>query len=176
VFTPKREHPITSHQETIRRNTMDREGNNTRFEKFNILKDMGYRYDPETGKIYGVYGKEIIGKNGDGYISISKNLYFKGHLSAHHFAWYWIYGNVDFEQLDHINRDKTDNRISNLRIATHQQNQFNKNPKGYYWNTRQKKWQSTIKCDKKQIHLGFFNNEDDAKKAYLNAKEIYHQG
>ena len=144
----------------------------TRLEKCKIAIDLGYTYDSLIGKFYGSRGFEVGYVRKEGYVGLYTPQ-FK-HLQAHHFAWYYVYGNVDFEQLDHINRDKTDNRISNLRLSTHQQNQFNKNPKGYYWNTGQNKWHARIKCNKKQIHLGFFNNEDDAKKAYLNGKEIYH--
>ena len=77
--------------------------------------------------------------------------------------------------IDHINRDSTDNRIENLRILTNQQNQWNRNVKGYYWNKTKKKWQAYIRIDKKKKNIGSFDKEEDAAIAYLKAKEIYHK-
>ena len=139
----------------------------TRLEKCELLKSKGYTYNPETGKIYGVKGKEIIRIDNKGYIILNN------HLKAHHFAWYMSYGNVDFEMLDHINRITNDNRISNLRIINNQKNHFNTNAKGYCWNNNANKWQSYI-CINKTIHLGLFDTEEEARQAYLQAKEKYH--
>jgi hypothetical protein len=79
--------------------------------------------------------------------------------------------------LDHINRDRTDNRICNLRIADHSLNNKNTNIdnlKGYYWNNKRNKWVSRIIVDKKQKYIGSFNTENEAKESYLNAKKKYH--
>jgi hypothetical protein len=92
----------------------------------------------------------------------------------HHFAWYCVYGNVDFNMLDHINTVRTDNRISNLRIVTEQQNCFNRNIKGYSWNKNSKKWQSEIMIDGDKKYLGCFDTIQEAKRAYLEAKKMYH--
>ena len=77
-------------------------------------------------------------------------------------------------KIDHINRNTTDNYVSNLRMVTHQQNQFNRNAKGYTWNKQNQKWLSQIIIDGKPIYLGYFDLEDDARNAYLIAKEKYH--
>ena len=145
----------------------------TRLEKCELLKSKGYTYDPDTGKIFGIYGKEIINKNENGYIIITTKI-LKGKLRAHHFAWYMVYGNVDFEQIDHINRNRSDNRIKNLRNVTNHENQFNTNAKGYYWDKSKKKWRAAIRINYDQFHLGFFDIEEDARNAYLEAKEKYH--
>jgi hypothetical protein len=146
----------------------------TRLEKCEILKSAGYTYNDETGKVFGVFGKEIKGKHIEGYIKINfKEPYFN--LLGHHFAWYMTYGNVDFDELDHINRIKDDNKISNLRIVTSQQNKFNRNnTKGFYWHKKANKWQSQIRLNNKNKYLGLFNTEEEAENAYLQAKEIYH--
>jgi hypothetical protein len=144
----------------------------TRLEKCELLKSKGYTYDVETGKVFGVRGKELITKDIKGYSLINMR---PSPLKSHHFAWYITYGNVEFEQLDHINRNRSDNRICNLRITNHSTNQFNRNnTKGYSWHIRNKKWYSSIKINNKQIWLGSFDNEDDARQSYLNAKEQYH--
>jgi len=86
-----------------------------------------------------------------------------------------IFDSSQNNYIDHKNHDTTDNTDSNLRIVTHQQNQFNKsNVKGYYWHKKNKKWQAQIQVDRKNIYLGLFEKEDDAAAAYLEAKERLH--
>ncbi len=145
----------------------------TRLEKCIILKKMGYTYDPETGKIYGVKGKEIIRKDDKGYICLFKRG-FGGSLFGHHFGWYMTYGNVDFELLDHKDTNPSNNRIDNLRILNNQKNTFNSNAKGYYQHNISKKWCSQIMINGIHIHLGSFNTEEEARNAYLQAKKKYH--
>jgi hypothetical protein len=145
-----------------------------RLEKCQLVKSLGYTYDLNTGKIYGVKGNEI--KSTNRYIIITGNKKFKGNLLGHHFAWYMIYDNVDFEMLDHINGDKTDNRICNLRISNKYKNQWNRfdEIKGYSWSARDNKWKSTIKANGKSIFLGLYETEEEARQSYLLAKEKYH--
>ena len=77
--------------------------------------------------------------------------------------------------IDHIDGNPLNNRIENLRIVTNQQNQFNrKQAKGYYWNKQYKKWIAQIIIDRKNKYLGYFENEEEAREAYLKGKEIYH--
>ena len=84
--------------------------------------------------------------------------------------------NIDdpLQQIDNINRNKMDNRIENLRIVTNQQNTFNKGARGYTWHTHSNKWQAKITVNNKNISLGYFDNEEEAHRAYLNGKAIYH--
>ena len=77
--------------------------------------------------------------------------------------------------IDHKNHDRADNSNENIRVVTSQQNQFNRsNAKGYYWNKRQRKWKAQIKVNWKMQHLGCFEKEEDARAAYLEAKERLH--
>ncbi len=76
--------------------------------------------------------------------------------------------------IDHINRIKTDNRLVNLRLSTHQKNRFNTDAKGYCWDKHNNKWHALIKLDGKSKSLGSFVEKEDARQAYLNAKPIYH--
>ena len=146
----------------------------TRLEKCEILKQKGFTYDPETGKIFNRFGNELSRKNKSGYYVINGSTHFSGGLMNHHYAWYIMYGNVDFDMIDHINRIKTDNRISNLRNVNNQKNTFNTDAKGYSWHKRLNKWRSYICIDYKQIHLGYFNSKEEAIQTYLDAKEKYH--
>lgn len=77
-------------------------------------------------------------------------------------------------QVDHIDRDKSNNNLSNLRMVTHQKNHFNRNAAGYYWHKRAKKWMAYIGKDGHVKHLGYFIQEEDARAAYLAAKEVLH--
>lgn len=146
--------------------------NMNRLDKCQILKEKGYTYNSETGKIYGIFGKEITGKDKSGYIVITSN-HIKGQLLGHHFAYYMFYKNVDFIELDHINRIKNDNRILNLRISNRSQQNQNTNAKGYT-KTKYNKFAAQIIVDYKHIWLGTFDTEQEARQAYLEAKKIYH--
>jgi len=75
--------------------------------------------------------------------------------------------------IDHIDENKLNNAVSNLRIVNHGQNVTNrKSIKGYcYYRNR---YEAIIKVNKKTYHLGYFKTEIQAKNAYLKAKEKYH--
>ena len=93
---------------------------------------------------------------------------------THHPEWD-ITDNSMNNHIDHINVNSLDNRIENLRILTNQQNQWNNKAKGYYWNKADKNWRAQIKINNKSKYLGSFTEEEDARQAYLNAKEIHHK-
>ena len=76
--------------------------------------------------------------------------------------------------IDHIDRNPSNNHISNLRVVTHQQNCFNRTCKGYYWYAQRNKWRSIIVVNGKSKHLGLHNTEEEARKCYLENKKIYH--
>ena len=89
-----------------------------------------------------------------------------------------VFGILDLHdelKVDHIDLNKSNNNISNFRPATVQQNSFNTDAKGYWWDKCAKKWKAGICLNGKRIHLGLFDKEEDARNAYLNAKEIYHK-
>ena len=149
----------------------------TREQKCKLAIKRGYTYDPETGNVYSRLKKQVTHKDKYGYIRISTTISYRNNISiyAHQFAWYWV-NKECVEQLDHINGIKNDNRICNLRPVTHQQNQFNKlTTNGYSFIEKSKKYRSRIMLNKKDIHLGYFNTEQEARNAYLAAKEIYHK-
>ena len=77
--------------------------------------------------------------------------------------------------IDHIDRNKTNNNVVNLRIVTKQQNEWNTNSKGYCWDKRINKYQVRICLNNKNISLGCYKTEACAKLAYLTAKAHYHQ-
>ena len=85
-------------------------------------------------------------------------------------------------QVDHIDGDGLNNQKNNLRICTNRENHFNLRKStrntsgitGVCWRKDRKKWQSYIGFDCKQIHLGYFVNKFDARKAYIVAQKKYY--
>lgn len=85
-------------------------------------------------------------------------------------------------EIDHINRNKLDNRKCNLRLCTDSQNKANieklyKNTSGYkgvHWNKSHNKWEAKINFNNKNIFLGYFENKEDAGNKYIKkSKELY---
>ena len=148
----------------------------TREERCELAIERGFTYDSETGLVYSRYGKISKTVHNKGYNQIQLTLNKKNYkLLSHHFAWYWVHKEC-VEEIDHINGIKDDNRICNLRPVTHKQNHFNRTTaKGYYWSKRHNKWRSSIGINYKVIDLGLHNTEEEARNAYLQAKEIYHK-
>ena len=148
----------------------------TREQRCALAIERGFTYDSETGLIYSRFGNHITSKYIDGYIQIKIQINKKVYqIKGHQFAWFLV-NKECVNQIDHINGIKDDNRICNLRSVTNQQNCFNRtNAKGYTWNKRHSKWMSKIKVNSKTINLGYYNTEQEARNAYLAAKEIYHK-
>ena len=101
---------------------------------------------------------------------------------AHRLAWFYMKGEWPPNEIDHIDKVKSNNRFNNLRLATSRQNSFNVNIrsnntsgiKGVYWNKSHKKWQAQIKQAGKQIYLGRFINKEEAGKAVAEARILFH--
>lgn len=89
-----------------------------------------FRYDSETGQLFHVTskgrvraGQEVTAKDAHGYIRVQ---FQRKKILGHRLAWELYYGETAPEFIDHINGDVSDNRIINLRPATHGQNQHNR--------------------------------------------------
>lgn len=84
-------------------------------------------------------------------------------------------------EVDHINEDKTDNRIANLRAATHQQNRNNTGKpatntsgvKGVCWDKSCGKWKAQCKISGKNYSLGHFDSIEDAAKVVRAFRETH---
>lgn len=119
-------------------------------------------------------GSEVGGLKPNGYIETKLNGKSYG---VHRLIWIWHYGHIaNKADIDHINRDKSDNRIENLRSVSHQHNLFNTVSKGYTTIKENGKvlYVARIGVNGKMIHLGRFLTAEEAHKAYLKAKEKYH--
>ena len=143
-------------------------------------------YEPETG----IFTRKVstarrvkVGDvagcpDGRGYLLIQaqSRLY-----RAHRLAWLYVYGTWPTDQIDHINRIRTDNRIANLRDVSHKQNMQNASKPsnntsghpGVSWHKQKSKWQARIAHNYKQIHLGYFTGIEDAITARKAAEKLY---
>lgn len=103
-------------------------------------------------------------------------------IPCHRAAWLYVHGEMPKGCIDHINGNKKDNRICNLRIATSAENARNSAPKstntsGYKGVTKRKdcnRWQAGITVNGRFIHLGNHMTPELAHAAYCNASEKYH--
>lgn len=142
-----------------------------------IPQNQNYGVD-EKGVPYSIRtGKQLNGSvNSTGYLQLFtfNNSKPKAYL-VHRLVWNAFVGEIpEGFELDHIDRNRTNNALSNLRLVTRQQNRFNSAAKGCYYNKSSKKWAAYISIDRKQTHLGLFKTEAEAHIAYLAAKEVYH--
>ena len=120
-------------------------------------------------------GQPFGGLTGTGYIQgwFKNKLYY-----LHHLIWIYHYGKLPEGIIDHINRDKTDNRIENLREASKQQNTWNRSGdrgavsqfKGV--SRKRDKWRARIVIDGIEHSLGVFETEIAAGLAYKQASQL----
>jgi hypothetical protein len=143
-------------------------------------------YDPETGiftwKIK--RKKVVVGERAgrmmnSGYqaIGIEYGLYL-----AHRLAWLYVYGEWPKHNLDHINGNRLDNRIANLRDVPQVVNAQNRRRalgrSGLIgaFTAKAGRWRSQIRINGSQVPLGFFDTAEEAHQAYLTAKRRLHEG
>lgn len=137
-------------------------------------------YDPNTGIFK---WRKTVNHNGAKKGSTAGTLSDRGYIKikimgklhrAHILAWIYSYGKFPCK-LDHKNNNTTDNRLSNLREATQQQNIRNsRKRKGCTSRFKgvafiRNRWESTISVSGKKKYLGRFKSEESAARAYDNA-------
>jgi hypothetical protein len=97
----------------------------------------------------------------------------------------YVYGEWPAEQIDHINLDRTDNRLENLRAVSprvngenrrHAQAQNRVGLRGVSWHDHCKKWRARITVRGVEHRLGLFDTAEDAFEAYRLAKRQLHEG
>jgi hypothetical protein len=146
------------------------------------------RYEPETGKLFWrdcedmpvQWRARYAGK--EAFTALSTHGYPYGAVddrkfSAHRIIWAIHHGYWPRDQIDHINGIRVDNRISNLRVVTHEENQRNSSMKrnntsgvtGVSWNKLRSKWMARIMIDGRYRHLGSFDTLDAAAEVRAEA-------
>lgn len=109
---------------------------------------------------------------------------FNENFMAHRVAWALGTGKWPEDEIDHLNHDKADNRLANLRVASKQQNTRNmplmrhntSGVTGVYWHTNNHgwwRWVAIIQVDKKRIRLGNFHTKEEAIAARRAAEIKY---
>lgn len=107
-------------------------------------------------------------KHSNGYIRLRYNY---SYLLAHRVIWEMHKGSIpEGMEVDHINHVRNDNRIENLRIVTHKNNQMNQRLNrnnisgcsGVRWSKRDGKWYSRPEVNGKSFYLGSFNSKEEA--------------
>lgn len=144
-------------------------------------------YDPATGVFIWKISKSgwrpvgsragTLAKSGYRYVTINRVMY-----RAHRLAWFYVHGKWP-ENLDHINRDRDDNRMDNLRQADPSQNAVNgrlrcTNKSGYRgvsWSKKSRKWVAMGWEHNKGKYLGAFNDPKEAGAAYQRHADGYHK-
>lgn len=146
--------------------------------------------DPETGIFTWKANKGGLGKkatkagflNKDGYIKIGIDT---NEYMAHRLMWLYVHGKFPDFIIDHIDKNKTNNAIVNLRLATAKQNSENmrrpnQNTSGYHGVHlkkalvgRKKPWQANITHNGKTIHIGYFESAEEALSARQLAENTY---
>lgn len=102
---------------------------------------------------------------------------------SHRLAWLYVYGRWPKGEIDHINGDCHDNRISNLRDVPHQWNQQNfrkamrHSVSGILGVSREnRKFRARIFVNGKEVRLGLFRSKKEAHLAYVEGKRRLHKG
>ena len=146
----------------------------------NMVREV-LHYCPDTGRFtwvarrFGVTTGKEAGTEHKGYRRIK---IFGKLILAHRLAWAMHHGKWPDDEIDHINRNRSDNRIANLREASRSGNMVNrKYPKGASGVTGVSKhrcgWQAHIRINNRTVHLGLFKTVKEAAIARTAAEKIY---
>lgn len=124
-------------------------------------------------------GKPAGHRDKSGYtkLRIDGRLYFR-----HRVIWLLMTGNTPDGEIDHIDRNPTNDAWNNLRIATPSQNSSNQKVrtnktssyKGVWWNKRNGKWAAAIQSNNVSYHIGYFATEELAYAAYCKESRRLH--
>ena len=144
-------------------------------------------YDANTGLIFWRVDRPLRKAGSQAFINNANGGYLCGTVNnktrlAHRVAWALHYGEWPDLHIDHINGDRKDNRIINLRLATIGENLRNKPVgdknksgfKGVSWDKAKGRWRASISLNKKHKHLGYFSDPMEAHSAYCMEAERLH--
>jgi len=146
-------------------------------------------YNPETGIFIWKINRSRLakvgsiagGKDKNGYIRI---MIKRKKYGAHRLAWFISTGKFPRygEEIDHINGNTADNKLSNLRVVSHRMNGNNRKEHrlgklpGALFNKRTKKWEARIQIKGKKYQIGSFETNKEANCAYVAKLDVIAEG
>jgi hypothetical protein len=147
-----------------------------RLERCQWLIGNGYTADLETGFVYNPEGERVgLGKLGErDYLRIRMPRRFdikQKQVLVHQFVFYYHH-RIVVDVINHIDRNPSNNCISNLEESSPLENNWNVTCTGVTWREDIQKWQSQININYKSYTLGYFTEKDDGIKTYQIAKQL----
>ena len=138
-----------------------------------------FRWRVDRGGGAPLVGARAGAINGRGYVVICID---QRSYQAHRLAWLYTHGTWPTVHIDHVNGTPGDDRIINLRLATHSENMRNRKDhsnnssgfKGVSWHKGAKKWAAGIRIHGRRKHLGLFDAAEAAHLAYCEAAKALH--
>ena len=123
-------------------------------------------------------GDKVGFVNDKGYVAVNID---KQCIALHRIVWMMQHGEMP-TLIDHIDGNRQNNKIENLRLADRFQNAHNKQMhsnntsgvKGVYWHQKAKKWKAQVYCHHKKHDLGLFENLEDAEEFIGLARDMLH--
>jgi len=135
-------------------------------------------YSEETGLFTWRINRQGHAKAGDVAGNMGRHYWYIGvdgsYISAHRLAWLYVHGEWPEGEIDHIDQDKTNNRISNLRDVSRAVNVQNTTARKGYTIT-DGRYVVDILANGKRYSIGSYKTEEEAKNAYLSAKRVLHE-
>ena len=150
------------------------------------------RFRYEDGKLYWLargyarFDKQFAGKEAGGFNKTANGIiiaYKNTRILLHRVVWIYHNGEIpEGMEIDHINQDRLDNRIENLRLCYRHQNAWNTKirfnnktgVKGLCWNPLTNTWRARVSVNKKTITVGSFVCFEEAKRAVELARISLH--
>ncbi len=141
------------------------------------------RYHPETGLFH-----RLTKRGGCPIGTVAGNINSLGYcelnvcgvrILAHRAAWLYVHGKLPDKTIDHIDRNRSNNRIANLRDVDQSVNSFNTGLrvdnttgyKGVYWHGPAKKWMVAVRREGRQVHIGLYATKEEAIEARVAATQ-----
>lgn len=150
------------------------------------LKEL-LKYDPETGEFTRIkrtgrskpVGEVIKTPHNAGYVTAAID---GSEYLQHRLVWLYVHGCFPPDDIDHRDGDRANNRLANLRLADRSQNLQNKamqsnNTSGHIgvsWRSNRSRWVAQIRALGVNRYLGSYKTPEEARAAYLRAKETAH--
>ena len=150
-----------------------------------------FDYNPVTGKLFWKVFTSRRVKVGQEAGSLNTSGAAKGYISvridtklylAHRVIWLMVHGEWPEQDTDHLDLNRSNNKLSNLRTASRAQNMWNRpklsgntsGVKGVFRSKTTGNFIASTRCNGKKIHIGVYKTIEEAHKAWIAAVTTYH--